>query len=205
MSVYNRKGGSGKSGSLRQQFNYYRRQLQNRLIKEEAFSRARTKGRTPEQRPYNLFKRMDYNDIMQRGISRKQGWETVTITGEEAIRIQIQSMKNRASKSYQSETYISNYLSAMVEVGFDYEYIDEAERLLKSVSTDKLTIMIQQNLIPQIYFLYTQDSDDEQEEFMEELRNVFKTSVPTTKEIREIKQRAKQYESILKQEYKDMW
>lgn len=205
MSVYNRKGGSGKSGSLRQQFNYYRRQLQNRLIKEEAFSRARTKGRTPEQRPYNLFKRMDYNDIMQRGISRKQGWETVTITGEEAIKIQIQSMKNRASKSYQSETYISNYLSAMVEVGFDYEYIDEAERLLKSVSTDKLTIMIQQNLIPQIYFLYTQDSDDEQEEFMEELRNVFKTSVPTTKEVREIKQRAKQYESILKQEYKDMW
>jgi len=205
MSVYNRKGGSGKSGSLRQQFNYYKRQLQNRLIKEEAFSRARTKGRTPEQRPYNLFKRMDYNDIMQRGISRKQGWETVTITGEEAIRIQIQSMKNRASKSYQSETYISNYLSAMVEVGFDYEYIDEAERLLKSVSTDKLTIMIQQNLIPQIYFLYTQDSDDEQEEFMEELRNVFKTSVPTTKEVREIKQRAKQYESILKQEYKDMW
>lgn len=205
MSVYNRKGGSGKSGSLRQQFNYYRRQLQNRLIKEEAFSRARTKGRTPEQRPYNLFKRMDYNDIMQRGISRKQGWETVTITGEEAIKIQIQSMKNRASKSYQSETYISNYLSAMVEVGFDYEYVDEAERLLKSVSTDKLTIMIQQNLIPQIYFLYTQDSDDEQEEFMEELRNVFKTSVPTTKEVREIKQRAKQYESILKQEYKDMW
>ena len=205
MSVYNRKGGSGKSGSLRQQFNYYRRQLQNRLIKEEAFSRARTKGRTPEQRPYNLFKRMDYNDIMQRGISRKQGWETVTITGEEAIRIQIQSMKNRASKSYQSETYISNYLSAIVEVGFDYEYVDEAERLLKSVSTDKLTIMIQQNLIPQIYFLYTQDSDDEQEEFMEELRNVFKTSVPTTKEVREIKQRAKQYESILKQEYKDMW
>ena len=196
---------SGKSGSLRQQFNYYRRQLQNRLIKEEAFSRARTKGRTPEQRPYNLFKRMDYNDIMQRGISRKQGWETITITGEEAIRIQIQSMKNRASKSYQSETYISNYLSAMVEVGFDYEYVDEAERLLKSVSTDKLTIMIQQNLIPQIYFLYTQDSDDEQEEFMEELRNVFKTSVPTTKEVREIKQRAKQYESILKQEYKDMW
>lgn len=205
MSVYNRKGGSGKSGSLRQQFNYYRRQLQNRLIKEEAFSRARTKGRTPEQRPYNLFKRMDYNDIMQRGISRKQGWETVTITGEEAVRIQIQSMKNRASKSYQSETYISNYLSAMVEVGFDYEYIDEAEKLLKSVSTDKLTIMIQQNLIPQIYFLYTQDSDQEQEEFMEELRNVFKTSVPTTKEVREIKQRAKQYESILKQEYKDMW
>ena len=205
MSVYNRRGGSGKSGSLRQQFNYYKRQLQNRLIKEEAFSRARTKGRTPEQRPYNLFKRMDYNDIMQRGISRKQGWETVTITGEEAIRVQIQSMKNRASKSYQSETYISNYLSAMVEVGFDYEYIDEAERLLKSVSTDKLTIMIQQNLIPQIYFLYTQDSDDEQEEFMEELRNVFKTSVPTTKEVREIKQRAKQYESILKQEYKDMW
>ena len=205
MSVYNRRGGSGKSGSLRQQFNYYKRQLQNRLIKEEAFSRARTKGRTPEQRPYNLFKRMDYNDIMQRGISRKQGWETVTITGEEAIRVQIQSMKNRASKSYQSETYISNYLSAMVEVGFDYEYIDEAERLLKSVSTDKLTIMIQQNLIPQIYFLYTQDSDDEQEEFMEELRNVFKTSVPTTKEVREIKQRAKQYESILKQEYKDRW
>ena len=205
MSVYNRKGGSGKSGSLRQQFNYYRRQLQNRLIKEEAFSRARTKGRTPEQRPYNLFKRMDYNDIMQRGISRKQGWETVTITGEEAIKIQIQSMKNRASKSYQSETYISNYLSAMVEVGFDYEYVDEAERLLKSISTDKLTIMIQQNLIPQIYFLYTQDSDDEQEEFMEELRNVFKTSVPTTKEVRKIKQRAKQYESILKQEYKDMW
>ena len=205
MSVYNRKGGSGKSGSLRQQFNYYRRQLQNRLIKEEAFSRARTKGRTPEQRPYNLFKRMDYNDIMQRGISRKQGWETVTITGEEAVRIQIQSMKNRASKTYQSEAYISNYLSAMVEVGFDYEYVDEAERLFKSVSTDKLTIMIQQNIIPQIYFLYTQDSDQEQEEFMEELRNVFKKSVPTTKEVREIKQRAKQYESILKQEYKDMW
>lgn len=205
MSVYNRKGGSGRKGSLREQFRYYRDKLKNRLIKEEAFARARTKGRTPEQRPYNLFKRLDYNDIMERGISRKQGWETVTITGEEAIKIQINSMENRASKSYQAESFISNYLSSMVEVGFDYDYIDEAEKLLKSVSIDKLTFMIHENLIRQIYYIYAQNFDSFQEEFMEELRNVFKTSVPTTKEIREIKQKAKKYESILREEYKDMW
>ena len=205
MSVYNRKGGSGKAGTLRQQFNYYKRQLQNRLIKEEAFNRARTKGRTPEQRPYNLFKKMDYNDIMKNGITRKQGWETIRIVGEEAVKIQIQSMKNRSGKSYQTDVYISNYLSAMLEVGFDMDYIDEAEELLKSDSMDKLTIMIRENKIPQIYFLYTQDNDELQEEFMEELRAVFKTEVPTTQEVRQIKERAKEYEKIIRQEYKNLW
>ena len=86
MSVYNRKGGSGKSGSLREQFNYYKRQLQNRLIKEQAFKEARGIG-TIEARVYTMFKNLNYDQVYKQGITRKVGKKTIRFVGEEAVKI----------------------------------------------------------------------------------------------------------------------
>ena len=69
MSIYNRKGGSGKSGSLREQFTYYKNQVRQRLIKEQALNIAYNSAIEPK--PSLLFTNLDYNKIYEDGITRK--------------------------------------------------------------------------------------------------------------------------------------
>ena len=140
MSVYNRKGGSGKSGSLRQQFNYYKRQLRNRLIDEQAFIEARG-GFSFSGKPPTLFKNLDYEQIMTKGITRKVGNRTVRYKGEEAVQIQIESLRKRASKSYQAQVFIDNYIYTLNIAGLEYDQIDSIEKLLNKLSIDKLSIL----------------------------------------------------------------
>ena len=141
MSVYNRKGGSGKSGSLRQQFNYYKRQLRNRLIDEQAFIEARG-GFSFSGKPSTLFKNLNYEQIMTEGITRKVGNRTIRFKGEEAVRIQIESLKKRASKSYQAQVFIDNYIKTLSIAGLELDQIHSIEKLLNNLSSDKLSILI---------------------------------------------------------------
>lgn len=188
MSVYNRKGGSGKSGSLREQFNYYKRQLDRRLIEEQAFKEARGAG-TIEGRIQTLFneENLNYYKVFNEGITRKKGAKTVRYVGEEAVKIQIGSLKKRASKSYQAERFIENVENAMSIKGFTLSQIDRADRLLRSASIDKLTLLIQKGLVktpPYIYALYTY------EEYLDELENALKYGV-TSEELKEFRTKKK--------------
>ena len=158
MSVYNRKGGSGKSGSLRQQFNYYKRQLRNRLIDEQTFIEARG-GFSFSGKPSTLFKNLNYEQIMTEGITRKVGNRTIRFKGEEAVRIQIESLKKRASKSYQAQVFIDNYIKTLSIAGLELDQIHSIEKLLNNLSIDKLSILIDKGVLPSIQYVYAESDD----------------------------------------------
>lgn len=200
MSVYNRKGGSGKSGTLREQFNYYKRQLSNRLIQEQAFKEARGIG-TIESRIYTMFKHVNYEQVFKQGITRKVGSKTVRFVGSEAVEIQIQSMRQRASKSFQTENFITNYISAMIRVGFDNGSINKVERMLKSCSTDKLTLLIDKGVLPPIEFIYADKMTEE--EFVEAVEDAVTNGV-TRDELREVKEKQKALVRVIKEKSKIM-
>ena len=158
MSVYNRRGGSGKSGSLRQQFNYYKRQLRNRLIDEQAFIEARG-GFSFSGKPSTLFKNLNYEQIMTEGITRKVGNRTIRYKGEEAVRIQIESLRKRASKSYQAQVFIDNYIKTLSIAGLEVDQIHSIEKLLNKLSIDKLSILIDKGVLPSIQYVYAESDD----------------------------------------------
>ena len=158
MSVYNRKGGSGKSGSLRQQFNYYKRQLRNRLIDEQAFIEARG-GFSFSGKPSTLFKILNYEQIMTEGITRKVGNRTIRFKGEEAVRIQIESLRKRASKSYQAQVFIDNYINTLSIAGLEVDQIHSIEKLLNKLSIDNLSILIDKGVLPSIQYVYAESDD----------------------------------------------
>lgn len=194
MSVYNRKGGSGKSGSLREQFNYYKRQLESRLIREQAFKEARGIG-TIESKVHTLFKNLDYNKVFNIGLTRKVGNKTIRFVGNEAVQIQISSMRKRASKSYQTDLFIDNYLQSLAEVGFDFDEIDEVLNLLNSISIDKLTLLIDKNILPSIQFVYSEIQS--KEEIMQKIRDAVKNGV-TKEELADVKAKTKQLVKVIK-------
>lgn len=199
MSVYNRKGGSGKSGSLREQFNYYKRQLDRRLIEEQAFKEARGAG-TIEGKIQTLFneENLNYYKVFNEGITRKKGAKTVRYVGEEAVKIQIGSLKKRASKSYQAERFIENVENAMSIKGFTLSQIDRADRLLRSASVDKLTLLIQKGLVKTPPYIYALDT---YEDYLDELENALKYGV-TSEELKEFRTKKKALVEVIKRRNK---
>ena len=199
MSVYNRKGGSGKSGSLREQFNYYKRQLDRRLIEEQAFKEARGAG-TIEGRIQTLFneENLNYYKVFNEGITRKKGAKTVRYVGEEAVKIQIGSLKKRASKSYQAERFIENVENAMSIKGFTLTQINRADRLLRSASVDKLTLLIQKGLVKTPPYIYALDT---YEDYLDELENALKYGV-TSEELKEFRTKKKALVEVIKRRNK---
>ena len=197
MSVYNRKGGSGKSGSLRQQFNYYKRQLRNRLIDEQAFIEARG-GFSFSGKPPTLFKNLNYEQIMTEGITRKVGNRTIRFKGEEAVRIQIESLKKRASKSYQAQVFIDNYIKTLSIAGLEVDQIDSIEKLLNKLSIDKLSILIDKGVLPSIQYVYAESDDPDK--VYDDIIDAIDKGVSKS-ELEEIKARKKVLRPLIKSKF----
>ena len=197
MSVYNRKGGSGKSGSLRQQFNYYKRQLRNRLIDEQAFIEARG-GFSFSGKPPTLFKNLDYEQIMTKGITRKVGNRTVRYKGEEAVQIQIESLRKRASKSYQAQVFIDNYIYTLNIAGLEYDQIDSIEKLLNKLSIDKLSILIDKGVLPSIQYVYAESDDPDK--VYDDIIDAIEKGVSKS-ELEEVKARKKVLRPLIKSKF----
>ena len=197
MSVYNRKGGSGKSGSLRQQFNYYKRQLRNRLIDEQAFIEARG-GFSFSGKPPTLFKNLDYEQIMTKGITRKVGNRTVRYKGEEAVRIQIESLRKRASKSYQAQVFIENYIDTLYIAGLEPDQIDFIEKLLNKLSIDKLSILIDKGVLPSIQYVYAESDDPDK--VYDDIIDAINKGVSKS-ELEEVKARKKVLRPLIKSKF----
>lgn len=147
-----RTGGSGKYGTLSQQFNYYKRQMFNRLIEEEAFERAMGGG--GDITPSNLFKQINYQKVFSEGITRKIGNKTIRLKGEEAVRVQIGSLRRRASKTEQALQYIQNYMEPLKQLKMPELYLTRIYNRLLRTSTDKLTYLIRKGILKQIAFYY---------------------------------------------------
>lgn len=192
-----RKGGSGFTGSPREAFNYYKKQLRRRYAEEQAGREALGKG-TLEAFPQNIFKRLDYKSVFEEGITRKRNGVTVRITGEEAVQLQIESMRARASKSFQTDRFIQNYMKGVNHVfeGEDPTKIAEIERLLRSVSIDKLTLLLDKDAVPQIRYLYM--TEESIEEVTEHLREVLKSGT-TSQEVKQFRERRKALIPLVKE------
>lgn len=183
-----------KPVSLRRQLYDARRQYIERKVAEQAFDLARG-AQLIEIDFKGLFKHLDYDEIMSVGITRKdrQG-RTIRITGEEAVQIQIMSLKARGRKSTQAERFKTNYLDSMREVGFTSAEIQEARKLLDSVSIDALTLLYKEGRIKSIEFTYNNES---KKDTLESLRNAIKTL--DKKRVKELRTRAKGYRPLLRE------
>lgn len=191
---YQRKGGKGLKGSYKQQFNYYKRQLQKRLIFEQAFKYARTKS-LPDMKNESLFyeQNLDFDKVFNEGITRKRGNVTIRYTGIEAIEIQINSLRKRASKTAQRELYVENYLQAMYMTDYPIEYIEKVEQLFQGISSDTLTYIVDRKILKSIEYVY---GNSKKEETMNMIRNAL-TNKSVRKEARELARKSKEYVPIL--------
>lgn len=183
-----------KPVSLRRQLYDARRQYIERKVAEQAFDLARG-AQLIEVDFKGLFKHLDYDEIMSVGITRKDSkGRTIRITGEEAVQIQIMSLKARGNKSTQAERFKDNYLASMREVGFTSGEIYEARQLLDSISIDALTLLYKEGRIKSIEFTYNNES---KKDTLDSLRNAVKTV--DKKRVKELRERAKGYRPLLRE------
>lgn len=183
-----------KPVSLRRQLYDARRQYIERKVAEQAFDLAR--GAQLLEVDFNgLFKHLDYDEIMSVGITRKDSkGRTIRITGEEAVKIQIMSLKARGNKSTQAERFKVNYLASMREVGFTSAEITEARQLLDSISIDALTLLYKEGRIKSIEFNYNNDS---KKDILDSLRKAVETL--DIERVKELRKRAKSYRPLLRE------
>lgn len=158
--AYIRKGGKGldPSKSLKTQFNYYKKQLFNRLLQEQAMQEA-ISGFSFSGTIYTTFENLDFDKISKEGITRKVGTKTVRFTGEEAVKIQIESMKKRASKTYQTNQFIENYCTSLKKIGLPMNEVEEIRKAMMSTSSNNLTYIIEQGILPSIAYVYSDELD----------------------------------------------
>ena len=182
-----------KPVSLRRQLYDARRQYIERKVAEQAFDLARG-AQLIEVNFKGMFKHLDYDEIMSVGITRKDSkGRTVHITGEEAVKIQIMSLKARGNKSTQAERFKDNYLASMREVGFSSAEIAVARQLLDLVSIDALALLYKEGRIKSIEFNYNNEG---KADTLDSLRNAVRTV--DKKRVKELRERAKSYRPLLR-------
>lgn len=142
---------------LKRQFNYYVKRLNETMLNEITFIVAR--GGAMTDRPSNLFKNLNFNKLIEEGLTRKIKGKTVRITGVEAVKIQIQSLKNRTSRSIQNRRFIDNYLTSLNKIGMDPLQVKAIENALKRTPIDKIKYLTSKNLLPDIYRNYASATD----------------------------------------------
>lgn len=154
--AYTRKGGRGiKARSLRQEYNYYSRRAQERVAMQNALQIVR-RGGVVNDYP-KIFTPQTYDELFEKGITRKINGVTVRYRGEEAVKIKIQSYKQYASKSALADRYIMNYCQAMVNRGYGFDDVEEIYNLLKKLSVDRLTYLIHEPKpygLPPVEYIY---------------------------------------------------
>lgn len=126
----------------------YRYKEANRLALQDEFNVGVSNLRSI------LFANLNYNKIYEKGITRVVNGQTVRYKGDEAIRVQIQSLRNQTSKTMQKQLFIQNYKQAMRKTGYSEEEILLVENKIQSFSSDQLTIALAKGDFPNIYYVY---------------------------------------------------
>lgn len=149
--------------TLQQQFDYYLNRYKRRLVEERAFNIAMGYDfNQPE-----MFSNLNYNSIFEKGLTRKRGTKTVRIKGEEAVKVQIMSLKRRASLVEMKNAFINNYVSAYLQAGGRNP--GRLRSLLRGVTSRRLAFLIKIGAIPDIQFFYAHKHDFDEEQFFKDL------------------------------------
>lgn len=149
-----------KRQSLKIRFRRALKAFENRLAEEQALKEALGHG-TIEGINTGLFKRLNYNELFKKGVTRKVRGETMRFYGREAIELEIKSLQTRTSSVSLKENYIENYITAMSKNNYSVATQEKVRRMLNNLDTTELSIAINENIIPQVYFLYNKDNSEE--------------------------------------------
>ena len=143
----------------RRRYNYYFKKFKEQRIKSQALAIAQ--GQIYETKPPTLFKKLDYNELYTQGITRKIGNKTVRFTGEEAVKVQIESLKRETNRFNKKQQFIDAYIGRLEELGGDPYLIYSLKSKLESMSATKLSILIRQGYIETPRYMYEIEEIDD--------------------------------------------
>ena len=143
----------------RQRYNYYLNKFKKQRVKSQALAIAQ--GQIYETKPPTLFKKLDYNELYTQGITRKVGNKTVRFTGEEAVKVQIESLKRETNRFAKKQQFIDAYIGRLEEMGGNSELIYTIRKKLENLSVTKLSILIRQGYIETPRYMYEIEGIDD--------------------------------------------
>lgn len=149
-----------KRQSLKVRFRRSLKAFENTLFEEQALKETLGYG-TIENINTGLFKRLNYNDLYREGITRKINGVTKRYFGKEAIELQIQSLRQRSSDLVLKDRFINNYIKGMEEVGYKTDIVREINKRLNDLTPIELSVAINENVIPQVYFIYANREEED--------------------------------------------
>ena len=168
-----------KRRSLKARFNSALREFKNKIVEEQAYKEARGGGF--EAMPKTLFENLNFNKIIEQGITRKVGNTTVRYTGEKAIQEQIKSLRARASGSRQKAIFVDNYLNSLRAIGMPNKQIEDIRKGFNRISQDYLTLLIDNNIVKQISYNYS--GNETTDALHKQLTNVLSGKSAVSKEL----------------------
>lgn len=138
--------------TLKQQYNYYLNKFKEQRIKSQALAVAQ--GQVYETKPPTMFKKLDYNQLMEQGVTRKVKNKTVRFYGEEAVKLQIESLKRETNRYSKKQLFIDNYIKILEDLDGDPYLIENLRSKLEHLSVDRLNILIRQGYIETPRYMY---------------------------------------------------
>ncbi len=145
--------------TIRQRYNYYLNKFKKQRVKSQALAIAQ--GQIYETKPPTLFKKLDYNEIYTQGITRKVGNKTVRFTGEEAVNLQIESLKRETNRYAKKQQFIDTYIGRLEDLGGDTKLIHSLKTKLENLSVTNLSILISQGYIETPRYMYEIEEIDD--------------------------------------------
>lgn len=179
---------------LKRLFNQSLYTLKRRLIHESAVYEA-SQG-ISDLNLYNYYKKINYEEIKEKGIYRIYQKKKIHITGEEALITQIESFKERSSKAFLKKRFIENYVSSIIKNWGDVELAREVEKKLNRLSSDKLSYLINKGKLPSIQYYYATDEVQDKKDFLDMINKAIDSLYSS--EYTEFTKQVKEIEKIIK-------
>lgn len=181
---------------LRSMFEKAKTQLFERLVHEQAMKEARGRG-TIEGTVQSLFKKLDYKEIMEKGVSRMVNGRVVHYTGEQAVRAQIRSMRARASAVKIKSNFIQNYKETMIKVGYSRETASKVAQMLNQLSADELSDITESGELPSINYIYGDGAQTTDRDILDKIERT-KINVKKEKRGQVLRERADEWKSYIR-------
>lgn len=121
------------------------------------------------------FKRLNFDDVFEYGITRVENGVWKRYKGAEAVRRQIKSLERFSNKNNLKEQFITNYGTALFKVGFKVSEVNEIKKILKRRNSDDIAIALEVGTLPEIVFIYSQTTT--KTDIIKKIKRAFNTSL----------------------------
>lgn len=121
------------------------------------------------------FRRLNFDDVYEYGITRVENGVWKRYKGAEAVRRQIKSLEKFTDKNNQKQQFIKNYSTSLLKVGYKYSDVNEIKNFLKRQNADNIAIALELGRIPEIAFIYAQIIT--KKDIIKKIKRAFNTSL----------------------------